>query len=148
MVVHRTSRTGRPLRPTSASDTATVRSNDVKYLLMIYMNPTTWESLSEEDRNEVIRGHEEFQRIINESGEMVSTHALAEPAQSATVQVRDGVPAVTDGPYVEAKEYLAGYYLVECNSRERAIELAALVPDARFTAMEVRPIIHSAGAQV
>lgn len=120
----------------------------MKYLLMIYMNPTTWESLSEEDRNEVIRGHEEFQRIINESGEMVSTHALAEPAQSATVQVRDGVPAVTDGPYVEAKEYLAGYYLVECNSRERAIELAALVPDARFTAMEVRPIIHSAGAQV
>ncbi len=120
----------------------------MKYLLMIYMNPTTWESLSEEDRNEVVRGHEEFQRIITESGEMVSTHALAEPAQSATVQVRGGVPAVTDGPYLEAKEYLAGYYLVECDSKERAIELAALVPDARFNAMEVRPIIHSAGAQV
>ncbi|MCT9932122.1 YciI family protein [Planotetraspora sp. A-T 1434] len=120
----------------------------MKYLLLIYMNPAVWESLSEEERNEVFRGHDEFQKVIRDSGEMIGTQALADPSESATVRVRDGVPAVTDGPYIEAKEYLAGYYLVECGSKERAIELAGLVPDARFTAMEVRPIVFSAGAEI
>jgi hypothetical protein len=113
----------------------------VKYLLMIYMNPTIFESLSEEDRNEVFRGHDEFIKAITESGEMVGTEALADPSNSAAVRVRDGVPAVTDGPYLEAKEYVAGYYLVDCESRERAIELAAQIPDAKYTAIEVRPLM-------
>lgn len=117
----------------------------MKYLLTIYMNPTIFETLTDEDRNEVMSGHEAFIKAITESGEMISTHALADPKESAVVRVRDGVPAVTDGPYVEAKEYLAGYYLVECETKERAIELAAMIPDASFNAMEVRPIVFSAG---
>jgi hypothetical protein len=117
-------------------------------MLLIYMNPTTWESLSENERNEVFAGHEEFQRIIRESGEMVSTEALADPLNSATVRVRGGVPAVTDGPFVEAKEFFCGYYVVDCESKERAIELAALVPDARYVAMEVRPIMDQSGSEL
>ena len=120
----------------------------VKYLLMIYMNDATWESLSEAERNEVFRGHDEFIKSITESGEMVGTVALANPSNSATVRVRDGVTVVTDGPYVETKEYLAGYYLVDCESRERAIELAAMIPDARFNAMEVRPLMDVAGLEM
>ena len=57
------------------------------------------------------------------------------------MRVRAGAPTVTDGPYVEAKEFLAGFYLVECVSRERACELAAMIPDARWNAIEVRPIV-------
>jgi hypothetical protein len=117
----------------------------VKYLLMIYFNPTTWEALSEDERQDVFRGHEEFMKIIKESGEMIRTEALADPSLSAVVRVRDGVPAVTDGPFVEAKEYLAGYYLVDCDSRERAVELAGMIPDARFSAMEVRQVIFQDG---
>jgi hypothetical protein len=120
----------------------------MKYLLMIYMNPDNWDALSEEERNEVFRGHAEFIKLINETGEMVRTDALADPVGSATVRVRDGAPAVTDGPYIEAKEYLAGFYIVDCESRERAIELAALIPDARFNAMEVRPILDSGGTEM
>jgi hypothetical protein len=120
----------------------------MKYMLMIYFNPATWESLSEDDRNAVFRAHDEFQKIVNESGEMVGTEALADPANSATVRVRDGVPAVTDGPFLESKEYLAGYYIVDCESRERAIELAALIPDARYVAMEVRPILSQDAAEL
>jgi hypothetical protein len=63
------------------------------------------------------------------------------------VRVRDGVPVVTDGPYLEAKEFMGGYYVVDCESRERALELAALIPDARVDGpgIEVRPIVFSAG---
>jgi hypothetical protein len=62
--------------------------------------------------------------------------------------VRDGQPVVTDGPYAEAKEYMAGFYLVDVESRERAYELAAKIPDAAVEglAVEVRPVMFSAGA--
>jgi hypothetical protein len=113
----------------------------VKYLLMIYMNDEGWETLSEEQRSAIFRGHDEFIKAVTESKELVSTEALTNQSHSATVQVRDGVPMVTDGPYLEAKEYVAGYYLLDCASRERAIELAALIPDARYTAIEVRPLM-------
>jgi hypothetical protein len=110
-------------------------------MLLIYMNPTTWESLSEDEHDEVFRGHAEFQKTILASGEMISTEALADPSNSAVVRVRDGAPAVTDGPFLESKEFFCGYYLVDCASKERAIELAAMIPDARFSAMEVRPLM-------
>ena len=87
-----------------------------------------------------------FVEYLKSTGELVLTQALAEPAESAVVRVRDGRPVVTDGPYVEAKEFLAGYYVVDVESRERALELAAMVPDAAVNAMEVRPIVFSAGA--
>jgi hypothetical protein len=116
----------------------------VKYMLLIMFNEASWDSLSEQERQDVFQGHGDFIELITETGEMAGTTALMQPAQSATVRVRDGVPVVTDGPFVESKEYLAGYYLVDCESRERAIELAAMIPDARFSAMEVRPVMDQA----
>jgi hypothetical protein len=118
-----------------------IRSDDVKYMLLIYFNPATWDALTEEEHQAVFSGHDEFMRTIRESGEMIGTEALANPSQSTVVRVRDGVPAVTDGPFLEAKEFFAGYYLVDCESRERAEQLAAMIPDAKFAAMEVRPIM-------
>jgi hypothetical protein len=115
----------------------------VKYLIMIYFSPSTWETLSEDEREAVFSGHAEFTQHLAATGEMVGTVALADPSQSSTVRVRGGVPAVTDGPFVEAKEYLAGYYLVDCSSMERAQELAAMIPDARFSALEVRPLLDT-----
>jgi len=120
----------------------------VKYLLLIHVNPATWESLHEEERHEVYRGHSEFVKATTESGEMVRTEALADPSNSATVRVRGGVPAVTDGPYIEAKEFFSGYYLVDCESKERAIELAARIPDARYAAIEVRPLMNQGGTEI
>jgi hypothetical protein len=117
----------------------------MKYLVMIYFNPTTWDALSEEEHQQVFDGHDSFIKLVTESGEMVSTEALTEPSQSATVRVRGGVPVVTDGPYIESKEYLAGYYLLDCESRDRVLELAAMIPDAKFSAMEVRPLMNQGG---
>jgi hypothetical protein len=120
----------------------------VKYMLLIYVNPATLEALSEEERDAIFRDHDEFQKLTTESGELLGTKALADPPNTATVRVRDGVPVVTDGPYLEAKEHFAGYYLVDCESRQRAIELAALLPDAKYSAMEVRAVMHETGMEM
>ncbi len=120
----------------------------MKYLLIMHMDPEIWEALPTRDREAVYTGHEEFQRMIRESGEMISSEALADPANSAVVRVREGVPAVTDGPYLSAKEHLAGYYLVDCESRDRALELAAVIPDARVLGVEVRPVMYSSGMEM
>ncbi|MEU7003927.1 YciI family protein [Nonomuraea sp. NPDC046570] len=120
----------------------------MKFLLIMHNNPKIWDALTEEERNEVMRGHGAFMETVKKSGEMLSTVALTDPSQSAVVRVRGGVPAVTDGPYLEAKEYLGGYYLVECDTRERALELAALIPDAGVEGLgiEVRPVVYAGTA--
>jgi hypothetical protein len=116
-------------------------------MLIMQLNPAAFDALTDEQKNEIMNGHGAFMQTIKDSGEMVGTHALAEPAQSAVVRVRDGVPVVTDGPYLEAKEFMGGYYIVDCESRERALELAAMIPDAGVEGLgiEVRPIMFSAG---
>jgi hypothetical protein len=117
----------------------------MQFLLIMQMNPQIWDVLTEEERNEVMSGHGAFIDTVRASGELVGTTALADPSRSAVVRVRGGVATVTDGPYLEAKEYVGGYYLVECENRERALELAALIPDARVEGLgiEVRPVIFS-----
>lgn len=119
----------------------------MKYMLIMQLNPAAFDALTDEQRKEIMDGHQAFMDTIKASGEMVETNALAEPAQSAVVRVRDGVPVVTDGPYLESKEFMGGYYIVDCATRERALELAALIPDAGVAGLgiEVRPIIFSTG---
>ncbi len=72
--------------------------------------------------------------------------ALAGPEVSAVVRVQDGALSVSDGPYLESKEFLGGYYLVDVVNRERAHELAAMIPDARVDGLgvEVRPVVFAA----
>ncbi|MDF5754373.1 YciI family protein [Spongiactinospora sp. TRM90649] len=120
----------------------------MKFMLIMHNNPQVWDSLSEDERNAVMSGHGPFMEGIKKSGEMIGTVALGDPSQSAVVRVRGGVPAVTDGPYLEAKEHFGGYYLVECDSRERALELAALIPDASVEGLgiEVRPVLFAGTA--
>jgi hypothetical protein len=119
----------------------------MKFLLSMHLNPDLFNALTEEERNEIMTGHGAFIETITKSGELITTQALADPSQTAVVRVRGGHPAVTDGPYLEAKEFLGGFYLVDCDSRERAIELAAMIPDAKVDGMgiEVRPVMFSAG---
>jgi hypothetical protein len=117
----------------------------MKYMIMITMNPDAWNAISEDERNEVMAAMDPFMGKLTETGELIGSQALAEPSESTVVRVRDGAPVVTDGPYAESKEYLAGYYLVDCESKERAIEIAGMVPDAYINAMEIRPVLFSTG---
>ncbi|TDD70119.1 YciI family protein [Actinomadura rubrisoli] len=131
----------------------------MRYLLLIYSNPENWEhpiflrhpeflALPPREREELAGQAEALLEEITESGELVVGTALADPVNTATVRVRDGVPAATDGPYLEAKEQLAGYFVVDCDSPERAADIAARFPDARFAAVEVRPIMDVSGQEM
>ncbi|MER7128141.1 YciI family protein [Streptosporangium saharense] len=122
----------------------------MKFLLIMHMNPEIWDSLTDEERKEVMNGHQPFIEAVQKSGELVGHQVLEGPATSAVVRVSDGVPVVSDGPYLETKEYLAGFYMINCESRERAFELAAMIPDASVPGIgiEVRPVMFSAGSPV
>ena len=131
----------------------------MKYLLLIYSNPENWEhplflrnpeylAMPPRQRDELARQAEALRQEITESGEMVVAAALADPVTTRTVRVRDGVQAVTDGPCAETKEQLAGYLVVDCESPERAREIAARIPDARFAAVEVHPVMDSSGQEM
>jgi hypothetical protein len=120
----------------------------VKYLLLIYSNPKSWDhplflqqhdELSDVERAGMTEEFVALMTEISESGELVGSEPLADPASATTVRTRDGVPVTTDGPFAEAKEQLAGYFVLEC-SQERAVAIAARFPDARFGAVEVRPV--------
>ena len=120
----------------------------MKYLLMIYQNPATWQAMPESEKKAFM---DEAGAIVDEliaSGEWVGGEGLADPSTAASVRVRDGVPAVTDGPFAEAKEQVVGYCIVDCESRGRAIEIAIRWPDARRWGMEVRPILSPDGVEM
>ena len=119
----------------------------MKYLLIIHNNPALT-ALTADELQAVQDAHEPFQATLRETGELVGFAALAVPVLSRVVRVADGVPAVTDGPYVEAKEYLAGYYVVDAETPERAAEIAAMLPDARYGGVEVRPVMAAGGLEM
>ncbi len=113
----------------------------MKYMLLIYQNPANWSELSEPDRDRMIGEAQSIIGQLNESGEWVGGEGLAPVDRTRTVRVRGGVPAVTDGPFLEAKEHLVGYCLIDCASEQRALEIAAEWPDARHWAVELRPLL-------
>ena len=120
----------------------------MKYLLMIYQNPGAFEALPEDERAGLMSEFEAFNKALEESGEFIGGSALAHPDTAKTVRIRNGVAATTDGPFAEAKEQLAGYYMVDVEGEERAVEIARLDPASRLWAIEVRPIMDSVGAEM
>ena len=118
----------------------------MKYLMLIYENPGTREKFF---ADEELMGR--VNAIVDEltaSGEFVAGEGLADPSQAKAVRLVEGAPAVTDGPFAEAKEQLAGFYFLDCESVERAAEIVTGDPAARFWAVEVRPIMTPAGAEM
>jgi hypothetical protein len=113
----------------------------VKYMLLIYNRPGFTEELTEAERTALFGEVDSIMKELTESGELVAGDALADPSTTRTVRVRDGVSAVTDGPFIEAKEQFAGYLTVDVESEERAVEIAASWPDAKRFAMEVRQVL-------
>lgn len=120
----------------------------MKYLAMIYNNPDAFESLSEKDRDAMMTEADAFIKEFQDSGEFLGGSALAHPATGKTIRVRHGKTQATDGPFAEAKEYLAGYYVIDADSIDRAVEIVAKDPAARFWAVELRPIMDEAGSEM
>ena len=115
----------------------------MKYLIMVQSNPTSlahWATLTDAEREEFGRAHFALTDALLDSGHLVTSAGLAPVETAKQVTVRGGTTAVTDGPFAEVKEHLAGFYLVECTDIDEAIEIAARVPDAMFNHVQVRPV--------
>jgi len=123
----------------------------MKYLILIYHNPQArqiWESFSEEERTEGLGVYAALNEELRASGELIVTEALADASEARHVTVRDGQPISTDGPFAETKEQLAGFYLVDCESMDRAVEIAGRIPEASMGLLEVRPVMTYSGLEM
>ena len=109
----------------------------MKYLCLVYSDESKLHSLPESPRDSECMAYAES---LRDNGRMLDGHALAPVATATTVRVRNGVVSVTDGPFAETKEQLAGFYLIEARDLNEAIQVAAKIPPARVGSIEVRPV--------
>ncbi|MFI6849930.1 YciI family protein [Kitasatospora sp. NBC_00085] len=120
----------------------------MKYVAMIYGNQAKWASFPAEDWPEAIAKQDAFNKKYRGSGELIGAYGLADAANAQLVRREAGLPAVTDGPYLETKEYVASFYLLDCDSLERAQQIAADLPFADVDPVELWPVLHDAAADV
>ena len=116
----------------------------MKYMLLIYGNEENIASISPEEFERVVSETDVLNRQLLESGELIGAYGVADAINALVVRVSDGVPTVTDGPYAEAKEHLGSFTIVDCDSLDRALEIAAANPAARYVGVEIRPLMNEA----
>lgn len=133
----------------------------MKYMIMLYGSqqdyaamsgkPSARPAWSAEDLQKMFEFMDDVNKELVAKGEMAEGHGLAEPAQTRRVQLVDGAPVVTDGPYPETKEVVAGYWVVDVDGLERATEIAAHIatcpgpggaPDTQ--PIDIRPVLDEA----
>src|SRR5215213_7605844 len=105
----------------------------MKYLCLVYGEENAIQSMNDEHCLE-------FDSAIRASGHCVASEALQPVATATTVRVRNGKVSVTDGPFAETKEHLAGFYMIEARDLNEAIQIASRIPPAQVGSIEVRPI--------
>jgi len=113
----------------------------VKYMILIHSNPNLWQSLPKEEVDRVLGEHYRLIDETKKSGELIRVEGLG--WDQTFVQFQNGVPAVTDGPYSEVKELLAGIFAVDVESLARAVEIAG--PISEYGWVEIRPVMEDAG---
>ena len=111
----------------------------MKYLCLICAEKVM-EQMPRADADKHFEEYREFTDAIRRSGHYAGCNRLLPPDAASTVRVREGRISVTDGPWVETKEQLGGYYLIEARDLNEAIQVAARIPGARFGCVEVRPV--------
>ena len=105
----------------------------MKYLCLVYLDENRLHELPDEDCVE-------FDMSIRNSGHCIASEALESVQTATTVRVRAGKMSITDGPFAETKEQLAGFYMIEARDLNEAIQIASKIPPARVGSVEVRPI--------
>jgi hypothetical protein len=112
---------------------------DMKYMLLVHSDGSSFSDLSEEEQKQIVGDY----FAIAETPGVTDNHQLHPADTATTVRVQDGRTLTTDGPFIEAKEALGGYYIYEGDDLDAAIELAARIPAARMGgAVEVRPVVE------
>jgi hypothetical protein len=117
----------------------------MKFMLLVHHDEKAFSKLSETTKKQMLAESVELTHQFHAHGQYLSASPLHPAATAAIVRVRDGKPFVTDGPFIETREQIAGYFLVTAKDRDEAIAMAARVPGARIGTVEVRPLIEITG---
>ena len=113
----------------------------MQYMLLIYNDPHGWDSLSDAERGAIYNAYGTFTEELQASGKMVAGDALQAIDTATSVRVRNGETLTTDGPFAETKEVLGGYYLIDVDTLDEALEWGAKIPGATYGTIEVRPVV-------
>jgi hypothetical protein len=122
------------------------RHKIMKYMLLIYHEEQAWDSYTEAQRQEIYGEYRELMQNLEANGQFLAGDELQPAATARSVQVRDGKPLVTDGPFAETREQLGGFFLIEAKDMDEAVRIAGRIPSARTGSIEVRPAMETATA--
>jgi hypothetical protein len=114
----------------------------MKYMLLVYDDEVVFDKIAKEEQQEIIAESVRLTHELHANKQYLSASPLQPAASAAVVRVRQGKPFVTDGPFVETREQIAGYFLIHAKDRDEAIGIAARVPCTRIGTVEVRPLIE------
>ena len=117
----------------------------MQYMLLIYDDEQNLAGLDERDRGQLFEAYDAYTRDMRQKGAFVAGAALQPTSTATTVRARNGERLVTDGPFAETKEQLGGYYVVEADSIDEALDWAGRIPSARLGSIEVRPVADMSG---
>ncbi len=117
----------------------------MKYMLLVHHNEESFAALSQATQQQMLDESVALTHRLHDKGQYVSASPLHTAASAAIVRVRDGKSAITDGPFIETHEQLAGYFLIEARDLTEAIRIATRVPGARIGSVEVRPVTEISG---
>jgi hypothetical protein len=120
----------------------------MKYMVMIYGNKELWESFDPDVASKAIAEVDAFNKRYIGTGELLSAYGLGDELTARTVRVRGGVPAITDGPYLEAKEFVSSFFILDVEDEQRALTIATEYPFASHNAVDVWPVLHEAGQEM
>lgn len=112
----------------------------MRYALLISSNDKTAPPATPSEMEAIIQGHMRLAEDLRRTGKMVGGERLRPDSEASRVRIKAGQRHVTDGPFTETKEVLGGFYLIECDTRQEAIEWAKKVPITEGAFVEVRPI--------
>ena len=113
----------------------------MQYMLLIYDDEGVWQTMPEDERSSVMGEYFAYTEALRKAGKYVAGDALQPTSTAKSVRLRDGETTTSVGPFAETKEALGGYYLVDVDSEEEALEWASRIPSARFGTIEVRPVV-------
>ena len=116
----------------------------MKYMLLIHNDPELHPQPGDPAWNELMAGYAAFSESLVKRGSAFAGEPLQPPMTATTVRVRDRKTILSDGPFAETKEWMSGYYQVECANLDEALGLAAQIPSAAFGSVEVRPLMDMA----